>query len=71
MKFYDAKYLLKTWSVRVWSLVPLLATIDYSTTWLDGVVDPQYKPVVYGILAAIGLFARGVQQPRLHEETTP
>lgn len=65
MKFFTFKQLLQSWSVQVWSLVPALATIDYSTTWLDSIVPEQYKPVVYGALATIGLVARSIKQPKI------
>lgn len=65
MKFFTFKQLLQSWSVQVWSLVPVLATIDYSTTWLDSIVPEQYKPVVYGALATIGLVARSIKQPKI------
>ena len=65
MKFFTLKQLLQSWSVQVWSLVPVLATIDYSTTWLDTVIPEQYKPVVYGGLATIGLVARSIKQPKI------
>ena len=65
MKFFTLKQLLQSWSVQVWSLVPVLATIDYSTTWLDSIVPEQYKPVVYGALATIGLVARSIKQPKI------
>lgn len=65
MKFFKLKDLLQSWSVQVWSLVPVLATIDYSTTWLDSIVPEQYKPVVYGALATIGLVARSIKQPEI------
>lgn len=65
MKFFTLKQLLQSWSVRVWSLVPVLATIDYSTTWLDTVIPEQHKPLVYAILGAIGLVARAIKQPNL------
>lgn len=65
MKFFTLKQLLQSWSVQVWSLVPVLATIDYSTTWLDTVIPEQYKPAVYGVLATIGLVARSIKQPKI------
>lgn len=65
MKFFTFKQLLQSWSVQVWSLVPALATIDYSTTWLDSIVPEQYKPVVYGVLATTGLVARSIKQPKI------
>ena len=65
MKFFTLKQLLQSWSVQVWSLVPVLATIDYSTTWLDTVIPEQYEPVVYGALATIGLVARSIKQPKI------
>ena len=33
MKFFTLKQLLQSWSVQVWALVPVLATIDYSATF--------------------------------------
>ena len=65
MKFFTLKQLLQSWSVQVWSLVPVLATIDYSTTRLDTVIPEQYEPVVYGALATIGLVARSIKQPKI------
>ena len=65
MKFFTLKQLLQSWSVQVWSSVPVLATIDYSTTWLDTVIPEQYKPVVYGVLATTGLVARSIKQPKI------
>lgn len=65
MQFFSLNQLLKSWSVQVWGLVPILATIDYSTTWLNTVIPEQYKPVVYGVLATIGLVARSIKQPKI------
>jgi len=65
MQFFSLNQLLKSWSVQVWGLVPILATIDYSTTWLDTIVPEQSKPVVYGVLATIGLVARSIKQPKI------
>lgn len=53
MKFFTLKQLLQSWSVQIWGLVPILATIDYNTTWLDSLVPEQYKPLVYGLLATL------------------
>lgn len=65
MKFFTLKQLLQSWSVQIWGSVPILATIDYSTTWLDTVIPEQYKPLVYGALATSGLVARAVKQPKI------
>ena len=65
MKFFTLKQLLQSWSVQFWGLVPVLATIDYNTTWLDSLVPEQYKPLVYGLLATLGLVARSIKQPKI------
>lgn len=65
MKFFTLKQLLQSWSVQIWGSVPILATIDYNTTWLDSLVPAQYKPLVYGALATLGLVARAVKQPKI------
>lgn len=44
MQFFSKSEMVKSWSVQVWSLVPILATIDFSTTWLDMIVPVDYKP---------------------------
>lgn len=65
MKFFSLRQLMKSWSVQVWATVPILSTVDFSTTWLDGIIPEQYKPVVYGVLATLGLVARSIKQPKL------
>lgn len=65
MKFFNLKQLTKSWSVQVWSATTALATIDFSTTWLDGIIPEQHKPLVYAVLGAIGLIARAIKQPNL------
>lgn len=65
MQFFTSKEILKSWSVQIWSLVPILATIDFSTTWLDTIIPEHYKPLVYGGLAFLGIIARTVKQPKL------
>lgn len=65
MNLISPKEFIKLWSVQIWSLVPILATIDFSTTWIDSFIPPDYKPLVYAFLAVIGLFARTIKQPNL------
>lgn len=65
MKFFNLKQLTKSWSVQVWGATTALATIDFSTTWLDGIIPEQHKPLVYAVLGAIGLIARAIKQPNL------
>lgn len=65
VQFFDWKVLVKSWSVQIWALVPILATIDYSTTWVDAYIPDHYKPALYGVLATIGLVARSMKQPKL------
>lgn len=65
MEFFKLSDLSKSWSVQIWSLVPVLATIDYSTTWIDAIIPEHYKPLVYASLALIGIFARTIKQPGL------
>lgn len=65
MQFFSKSEMVKSWSVQVWSLVPILATIDFSTTWLDMIVPVDYKPVVYGSLALLGIIARTIKQPKI------
>ncbi|MDH2997184.1 hypothetical protein A1D22_05800 [Pasteurellaceae bacterium LFhippo2] len=65
MKFFNLKELSKSWSVQVWSATTALATIDFSTTWLDNVIPEQHKPLVYAVLGAIGLIVRAIKQPNL------
>lgn len=65
MKFFNLKDLAKSWSVQVLTATTALATIDFSTTWLDGILPEQHKPLVYAILGAIGLIARAIKQPGL------
>ena len=67
MKFHSLETLIKSWSVQIWALVPVLATIDYSTTWIDGIIPEEYKAVVYATLALIGLIARSIKQPKLQD----
>lgn len=67
MKFHSLETLIKSWSVQIWALVPVLATIDYSTTWIDGIIPEEYKAVVYAVLALIGLIARSIKQPKLQD----
>ena len=67
MKFLSLETLIKSWSVQIWALVPVLATIDYSTTWIDSIIPEEYKAVVYAALALIGLIARSIQQPNLQD----
>lgn len=65
MKFFNLKELSQSWSVQVWGAVTTLATIDFSTTWIDGLIPQEYKPLVYAVLGAIGLIARAIRQPKL------
>lgn len=65
MKFFKFKELVKSWSVQVLTATTALATVDFSTTWLDGLIPEQHKPLVYAILGAIGLIARAIKQPSL------
>lgn len=65
MKFFNLKELSKSWSVQVWSAATALATIDFSTTWLDGIIPEQHKPLVYAVLGAVGLIVRAIKQPKL------
>lgn len=65
MQFFKFKDYSKSWSVWAMSSLTGLATIDFSTTWLDGVIPEQYKPVVYGALSLIGLVVRAIKQPKL------
>lgn len=65
MKLFKLKDLAQSWSVQVWGATTALATIDFSTTWLDGIIPEQHKPLVYAILGAIGLIARAIKQPNL------
>lgn len=65
MKLFNLKDLAKSWSVQVLTATTALATIDFSTTWLDGILPEQHKPLVYAILGAIGLIARAIKQPGL------
>ncbi|QLD33172.1 hypothetical protein [Mannheimia varigena] len=65
MKFFSLKQLAKSWSVQAWAAATALATIDFSTTWIDGLIPQEHKPLVYAVLGAIGLIARAIQQPSL------
>ena len=65
MKFFNLKDLAKSWSVQVLTATTALATIDFSTTWLDSLIPEQHKPLAYAILGAIGLIARAIKQPGL------
>lgn len=65
MKLFNLKDLAKSWSVQVLTVTTALATIDFSTTWLDSLIPEQHKPLVYAILGAIGLIARAIKQPGL------
>lgn len=65
MKLFNLKDLAKSWSVQVLTATTALATIDFSTTWLDSLIPEQHKPLVYAILGAIGLIARAIKQPGL------
>lgn len=65
MKFFNLKELSQSWSVQVWGAATALATIDFSTTWIDGLVPQEYKPLVYAILGSVGLIARAIRQPKL------
>lgn len=65
MKFFKLKDLAKSWSVQVWGATTALATIDFSTTWIDGFIPQEHKPLVYAVLGAIGLIVRAIQQPSL------
>lgn len=65
MKFFNLKQLAKSWSVQVWGATTALATIDFSTTWLDGIIPEQHKPLVYAVLGTIGLISRAIKQPNL------
>ena len=65
MKLFPLKQLLQFWSVRIWSTVPVLATVDYSTTGLDSLVPEHFKPIIYGLLAVVGLLARSIKQPNI------
>lgn len=68
MKFFNLKELSQSWSVQVWGAVTALATIDFSTTWIDGLIPQEHKPLVYAVLGAIGLIARAVRQPKLEKK---
>lgn len=64
MNFFKFKDYARSWSVWAMSAISAFATIDFSTTWLDGVVPEEHKPLVYGVLGVIGLFVRSIKQTK-------
>lgn len=65
MRLFNLKDLAKSWSVQVLTATTALATIDFSTTWIDNIIPEQHKPLVYAVLGAIGLIVRAIKQPNL------
>lgn len=65
MKFFTVKQLSQSWSVWVLSALAGLTTVDFSTTWLDGLIPTEYKPVVYAGLSFLGLVVRTIKQPKI------
>ena len=65
MKLFNFKDVAKSWSTQVFALIGGLATVDLSTTWIDGLIPEHYKPAVYAVLAAIGVVVRTIKQPKL------
>lgn len=68
MKLFKLKDLAQSWSVQVWGVATALATVDFSTTWIDNIIPEQHKSLVYAVLGAIGLIARAIQQPNLNKK---
>lgn len=62
MKFFKFKDYLHSWSVWAMGASAGLATIDFSTTWVDALIPTEYKAVVYAGLSFLGLLVRSVKQ---------
>lgn len=67
MKLFAFKDVLKSWSIWAFGAIGGLATVDLSTTWIDGVIPEAYKPAAYAVLAAIGIVVRTIKQPKLSQ----
>ena len=65
MELFKLKDVAKSWSTWAFGVIGGFATLDFSTTWIDGLIPEHYKPAVYAVLAAIGVIVRTIKQPKL------